>query len=267
IDNQPKQSINFGLFQARIHQDLINVQDQTRKSLKNEIKQIKVEIKSKLSEIKSEMAGQLQHQAHSPENSQGPSHTQSSSSKEVVPWVPSKLFKKLIGQQGPDWTSQHLPKKVQGVVLADDAQGVSSYIKEKAKHARENLHLVLLTGIKPPRKSGESTPAIPDLCGLIDSIATLCKKDDDFQTARERYKGTMIHPRARYTYLRRESLRIYTLEVKGFSKLVWEAVDNQLAELRQEGKKYTSFFYNNIYKEDREIFDGGKRVYKEFIAL
>ncbi|KAH9807251.1 hypothetical protein DFH28DRAFT_916248, partial [Melampsora americana] len=264
IDNQPEQSINFGLFQARIHQDLINVQDQTRKSLKNEIEQIKVDIKSELSEIKSEMAGQLQHQAHSPESSQGPSHTQSSSSKEVVPWVPSKSFKKSIGQQGPDWTSQHLPKKVQGVVLADDAQGVSSYIKEKAKHARENLHLVLLTGIKPPRKSGESTPAIPDLCELIDSIAALCKKDDDFQTARERYKGTKILPRARYAYLRRESLRIYTLEVKGFSKSVWEAVDNQLAKLRQEGKQYTSSFYNIIYKEDREMFDGGKRMYEEF---
>ncbi|KAH9810782.1 hypothetical protein DFH28DRAFT_1131521 [Melampsora americana] len=319
IDNQPEQSINFGLFQARIHQDLINVQDQTRKSLKNEIEQIKVDIKSELSEIKSEMAGQLQHQAHSPESSQGPSHTESSSSKEVVPWVPSKSFKdfvramaskhviephiegytaiigpdtkkplknslyKLIKarQQGPDWTSQHLPKKVQGFVLADDAQGVSRYIKEKAKHARENLHLVvrrlnlfqtyssitsspltliilqLLTGIKPPRKSGESTPAIPDLCELIDSIAALCKKDDDFQTARERYKGTKILPRARYTYLVSNTF-------KGFSKSVWEAVDNQLAKLRQEGKQYTSSFYNIIYKEDREMFDGGKRMYEEF---
>ncbi|EGG06781.1 uncharacterized protein MELLADRAFT_106253 [Melampsora larici-populina 98AG31] len=249
IEIEPKQSINFGLFQAKIHQDLINVQAQTRSILKNKIKEIKVEIKRELSKIKSKLSGKLQHQTNSSENPQGYSHNQSSSSKELEEWTPSKPFKKSIGKQGLDWSSKYLPKKVQNVVLAPNAQNVSGYIKDKAKHARENLHLVLLTGVKTPCKSGEPTPAIPDLCELIDSISAICKTlEGNYQTARKRYKGTKILARARYAYLWRKSLRIYKLEANGFSKLIWEAVDDQLAKLRQEGKKYTTCFYNIIYK-------------------
>ncbi|EGG06456.1 uncharacterized protein MELLADRAFT_63417 [Melampsora larici-populina 98AG31] len=62
-----------------------------------------------------------------------------------------------------------------------------------------------------------------------------------------------ITTHARIAYLRREAARF--MRVGKGSSSIWACIDCQLADLCWEGVKYTSAFYNLVYKYDRQTFD------------
>ncbi|EGG00768.1 uncharacterized protein MELLADRAFT_73133 [Melampsora larici-populina 98AG31] len=134
-------------------------------------------------------------------------------------------------------------------------------IKEKAKHARENLHTVLLTGIKPDRGCQECTRSIPDLQTLVGLIIQLGKEEIESKLEGDIWKDTDMLSRTCFAYLRRECLRLYFPDKA--TSTIWIVVDNQLSYLLSKGRPYTTCFYNLIYQQDRKKFDSGSVMYDD----
>lgn len=81
------------------------------------------------------------------------------------------------------------------------------------------------------------------------------KTDNDY------WNNTDMLARTRYSYLRRECLRIYHPDKVTSS--IWDQVDKRLDYLHSKGRAYTTCFYNIIYQKDRQQFDCRTIMYDE----
>ncbi|EGG07956.1 uncharacterized protein MELLADRAFT_85281 [Melampsora larici-populina 98AG31] len=157
-------------------------------------------------------------------------------------WLAHSLFnciKTAVRQHAP--VTHLLPPQVNGNV---------------AKHIRERLHLLLLTGVYDP-KNPVVHGAVPNLKTLVHRIAIKLGQAGDHVDYESVWAHTSELARCRIAYLRREAVRIF--QIGRGSSSIWAAVDNQLHDLRRRGNEYTAAFYNIVYEDDCSAFDGQTR--------
>ncbi|KAH9808612.1 hypothetical protein DFH28DRAFT_1087320 [Melampsora americana] len=162
----------------------------------------------------------------------------------------------------PSRISLHLPKQIQGV---DDGEGLKKYttaIKDASKHAREKLHLLLLINVHNQKEGPVKVVPVPSLMELWHRIALKCglisESVDQVTASRSADEATQ----GRIAYLRRKATR---LRQTPSGTNIWAEVDQQLDALCEKDKEvpeYTTFFYNIIYQNDQERFNG-KRGWSE----
>ncbi|KAH9808961.1 hypothetical protein DFH28DRAFT_1134726 [Melampsora americana] len=166
------------------------------------------------------------------------------------------LVKVRVAEKDNDWTERHLPGKILGVHDAKAIRDYESAIRSASKHAREKLHLLLLTNINHQKNGQVVDVAVPTLMALWHRIALKCGIIDgsvDPGTAWAAADGPL---RTRIAYLRREAARLH---FKPSTTNIWCEVDHQLDKLREKDRgnpDYSTSFYDIIYQNDHEIFDG-----------
>ncbi|KAH9807165.1 hypothetical protein DFH28DRAFT_916842, partial [Melampsora americana] len=166
------------------------------------------------------------------------------------------------GGDHDEWVAEQLPSKIRGVSDGEGLRNYATAIKDAGKHAREKLHLLLLTNINNQRSGAVKKVAVPDLPALWHRIALKCgliNSSVDAGTAWKRADGPV---RTRVAYLRREAAR---LRANPSGVKIWAEVDLQLEKLREMDKTvpdYSASFYNIVYENDGEIFNG-KRTWDE----
>ncbi|KAH9810697.1 hypothetical protein DFH28DRAFT_1131779 [Melampsora americana] len=169
---------------------------------------------------------------------------------------------KVGGGDNDQWVAEQLPSKIRGVSDGEGLRNYATAIKDAGKHAREKLHLLLLTNINNQRSGAVKKVAVPDLPALWHRIALKCgliNSSVDAGTAWTQADGPL---RTRVAYLRREAAR---LRSNPSSIKIWGEVDNQLDKLREMDKTvpdYSASFYNIMYENDGKIFNG-KRTWDE----
>ncbi|EGG11318.1 uncharacterized protein MELLADRAFT_59440 [Melampsora larici-populina 98AG31] len=276
-DTPADHAINLGLFLSKIHQDVLDGQASIRDELMDRIDTIK-------DNISNDVIERVQEHLDSGEKltfQLGCQHVIDSSIEAYTAIIrkPNKtiiensLFRKI---KGLPWCTEQLPPKPNGIALTSDTQTLATMIKEKAKHARENLHTVVLNLIV----------AVSDVQGqyltfirLLDwSVSLYCyiHKEEttemflfqivhvdngvgESRSSDEIWDNTDMISCTRYAYLRRECLRIY--HPNKATSTIWTEVDNQLEYLRSKGRPYTTCFYNILYQQDRKRFDKGTVMY------
>ncbi|KAH9811920.1 hypothetical protein DFH28DRAFT_900067 [Melampsora americana] len=161
-----------------------------------------------------------------------------------------------VSEGDKEWLGRHLPVKIRGV---NDGKGLRDYdtaIREACKHSREKLHLLLLTNITKNLQGADNKVPVPTLQDLWHRIAIKCGVIADSVEAHTAWASADDTTRSRIAYLRREAAR---LRKTPSSSNIWSAVDRQLDILLvmdREDPDYSAKFYNIIYQEDHEIFDG-----------
>ncbi|EGF99489.1 uncharacterized protein MELLADRAFT_94328 [Melampsora larici-populina 98AG31] len=177
-------------------------------------------------------------------------------------YLPRSLFNTIRAtKQDAPWLAQHLPGKIRGV---NDAKGIRNYctaIKEACKHSREKLHLLLwpsqlLTNIQSQKSRTVKVVAVPTLQALWYRVAIKCGIINESVDPKTAWAAAAGPARSRLTYLQREAAR---LRKTPSNTNIWCEVDAQLDHLRQmdqEHPDFSSLFYDYIYQNDREIFDG-----------
>ncbi|KAH9821029.1 hypothetical protein DFH28DRAFT_1079155 [Melampsora americana] len=81
-------------------------------------------------------------------------------------WLAESLFntvKVTIAKKSPEWKEEHLPRKVHGIT---DSRGVKRYhtdIKNACKHAREKMHISVLSGVYEAKVGVIDSSPVPDL--------------------------------------------------------------------------------------------------------
>ncbi|KAH9824718.1 hypothetical protein DFH28DRAFT_1116848 [Melampsora americana] len=175
-------------------------------------------------------------------------------------WLAYSLFnmvKQLASKQGTTWTTEHLPAVRNGVEDSTGANEFNKKLKTVCKHAREKLHLVLQTFMNDPKLGIIESKPVPDLKDLMWRVASKCGTLGNHKDEDSLWAATCDPTRARIAYLRREAAAIMK-QGKGSSS-IWAQADSQLAELcakEREHPGYTVAFYEIIYNEDVEWFNG-----------
>ncbi|EGF99587.1 uncharacterized protein MELLADRAFT_94247 [Melampsora larici-populina 98AG31] len=174
-------------------------------------------------------------------------------------YLPDSLFntiKKTVAKEGAVFAAEHLPRQICGVEEAPDAQTYASALKKAGKHAREKLHNVLLVGIHDSKTKERVDVAVPNIKGMVQRVAVRCGVAGEKVGVEVVWAATDRPTRARIAYLRREAARLVLKGGRG-SESIWAVVDWKLSELRLKGNEdYTTAFYQIVYEEDREYFDG-----------
>ncbi|KAH9815230.1 hypothetical protein DFH28DRAFT_1126613 [Melampsora americana] len=172
------------------------------------------------------------------------------------------IVKVRVATQDDAWKALHLPKKVRGVNDGDALRSYDSAIRDAGKHAREKLHLLLLTNIRHQKHGEVQGVAVPSLDALWHRIGIKCGVVNESQDVAAAWKVADGPTRTRLAYLRREAARLR----KGPTRTdIWKQVDAQLEILRAKdliNPEYSTSFYDIIYQNDGEIFNG-KRSWPE----
>ncbi|EGG06216.1 uncharacterized protein MELLADRAFT_106902 [Melampsora larici-populina 98AG31] len=180
-------------------------------------------------------------------------------------WLTDSLFNTVkleIARKSAAWKHEHLPRKLQGI---SDSLGVKRYhsdIKNGCKHAREKLHISVLSGVYDSKAGVITGKPVPDLPELVSIIAQKCGTTGHHTNPESLWEATDQPTRARVAYLvskfniialyitepesvvyvppmkRREALRIFQ-NGKGSSS-IWATVDSQLEQLRLEERNRIS---------------------------
>ncbi|KAH9817618.1 hypothetical protein DFH28DRAFT_962481 [Melampsora americana] len=173
--------------------------------------------------------------------------------------LPNLLFnniKRKVNKEGPAFTAEHLPPQILGVEEAADSQALASTIRDAGKHAREKLHNVLLIGIHDPKTKENVDCAVPGIKSMIQRVAVKCGLASVNTEVEALWATTDLPTRARLAYLRREAARLVIKGGKGCES-IWAVVDKRLAEVRmKKDEAYTTAFYQIIFDEDCNYFDG-----------
>ncbi|KAH9822969.1 hypothetical protein DFH28DRAFT_1078134 [Melampsora americana] len=173
--------------------------------------------------------------------------------------IPRSLFNRVrvqVAKQNPAWKEEHLPVKIRGVNDGDAVRSYGSAIKTAGKHAREKLHLLLLTNIRNQKHGEVQVVAVPSIQALWYRIASKCGLIDETVDSAAAWRAADGSTRSRIAYLRREAAR---LRKSPGRQDIWKEVDAQLNKLREKdliNPHYSASFYNLIYEHDADIFDG-----------
>ncbi|EGG02084.1 uncharacterized protein MELLADRAFT_91692 [Melampsora larici-populina 98AG31] len=174
-------------------------------------------------------------------------------------YLPNSLFntmKKKVAKKGQVFAAEHLPRQVCGVEEAPDTQAYASALRLAGKHAREKLHNMLLVGIFDSKTKENVDIPVPHITGMVQRVAVKCAVAGEKAEVDAVWAATDLPTTGRITYLRREAARVMLKGGRG-SESVWRAVDKKLSKVRLKGNKdYTTAFYQIVYDEDRQLFDG-----------
>ncbi|EGF99724.1 uncharacterized protein MELLADRAFT_94157 [Melampsora larici-populina 98AG31] len=163
--------------------------------------------------------------------------------------IPTSLFngiKLTIAKESAAFTAKHLPAVHQGVEEASAAKKYCSAIKDSAKHAREKLHNVILTGIHDPKMGEEVEIAVPNIRSLVQKVAIRCGTASPTALVDAVWGVTDLPTRARIAYLGGRG-----------SESIWACVDKQLSRLRlRNDDAYAVAFYQIVFDKDCKHFTG-----------
>ncbi|KAH9810568.1 hypothetical protein DFH28DRAFT_1183872 [Melampsora americana] len=161
-------------------------------------------------------------------------------------------IKRKINDIDAPWPEQQLLPVINGVQDVAGTQAYNTLVRNAGKHARERLHHLVLYNI---RNNPEGT--VPGIKRLIHRIATHCRNPLTVPHVDILWAQTGWPQRLRVAYIRREAVRIFrSLSTGGAGGNIWKRVDRQLYLLSQEGSTYTQAFYQIIYNQDLERFNG-----------
>ncbi|KAH9823046.1 hypothetical protein DFH28DRAFT_862668, partial [Melampsora americana] len=164
------------------------------------------------------------------------------------------------GGDNNEWVAEQLPSKIRGVSNGEGLRNYATAIKDAGTNARKKLHLLLLTNINNQRSGAVKKVAVPDLPALWHRIALKCGLINSSVNAGTAWKRADGPVRTRVAYLGSACLRANPSGVK-----IWAEVDLQPEKLRDMDKTvpdYSASFYNIVYENDGEIFNG-KRTWDE----
>ncbi|EGF99980.1 uncharacterized protein MELLADRAFT_93968 [Melampsora larici-populina 98AG31] len=180
----------------------------------------------------------------------------------VSEWKASRQLKLRVAKQDAEWVALHLPKQIRGVNNGEGLRKYATAIRDSGKHARKKLHLLLLTNVHNQKHGVVKGVAVPTLMALWHQIALKCGLIGGDVDAIRSWRAADEVTRGRIAYLRRKATR---LRQTPSATNIWSEVEKQLDVLRDKEKDlpdYTTSFYDIIYQNDIEIFNG-KRSWSE----
>ncbi|EGF97083.1 uncharacterized protein MELLADRAFT_88123 [Melampsora larici-populina 98AG31] len=174
----------------------------------------------------------------------------------ILPHSLFNVMKLTIAKESAAFIARNLPPVHQGVEEASAAKRYHSAIKDCGKHAREKVHIVLLTGIHDPKMGEEVDEPVPHIKSMVQQVAQRCGTVGVKCHMDTVWAATDLLTRARIAYLRREAARIVLKGGKG-SQSIWACVDKQLSKMRlRDDERYSIAFYQIIFDDDCKYFDG-----------
>ncbi|EGG10650.1 uncharacterized protein MELLADRAFT_93661 [Melampsora larici-populina 98AG31] len=163
-------------------------------------------------------------------------------------------IKQRVQAIGGQWVVQHLPPTIDGFQDVPAGKVYNKLVKDAGKHAREKMHLLVLTNIRNPRDPSPITATVPNIKKLVHRIADQCNTNPESLDADALWSQLSWGHRLRVAYLRREAMRV----VRGGGN-IWARVDQQLRKMRERGPLYTTAFYKLVYNQDCALFEGNVR--------
>ncbi|KAH9807062.1 hypothetical protein DFH28DRAFT_917391, partial [Melampsora americana] len=173
-----------------------------------------------------------------------------------------KAMEAVIGKS-PSWKAENLPKDF-GKTLEDltNHDLFMQLFREKLRHVRDELRVILLTGIHVPKaKQNDPLLPIPNLFTLQGLLTRWFHPTD--KTNKEIDKEMDSKAKARFAYLAASyKLRSDDTRRKCAGKSHWDLVDDQLALLRTKDKKYRKAFDVLVLDKDQGFFNGRNNIAK-----
>ncbi|KAH9808341.1 hypothetical protein DFH28DRAFT_1136439 [Melampsora americana] len=144
-------------------------------------------------------------------------------------------IKQTISKESPPFAALHLPPQYGGVETSADAQRYASAIRNSGKQAQEKMHNVqLLLGIHDPKTHKDVDIPVPSIKDLVQRVAVKCGTTQNNTAVNVVWNATNLLTQGRISYLAKD-------------------------------EDYETAFYQIIFDEDCQIFDG-KAWFKDLKA-